>query len=87
MQEIKFEKKDGRFLISPINRIVKLLKMNKEMTMTSLYRLAKVQYYTLEKFLTQLDKEGKVIIVKTTRTDEDGNIILVNRQIKWCEKE
>jgi len=87
MEEIKFEKRGNRFLMSPIERIIKILKLNKEMSITSLYRLAKVQYYTLEKFLTQLDKEGKVVIIKTTQTDDEGNVILVSKQVKWREKE
>jgi len=79
---MKFEKIGNRFKLSPRERIITLLKEKNEIAISSLMRLAHIQYNYLEKILEKLQKTGQIIIIKDDICDIDDRPVFSKKTIK-----
>jgi len=72
--EIEFKKTKGRYDLLPEERVLKLLKKDKELSWTSLARNAHIQYNALKEVLDRLQSEGKVVLIQTNYKASNGDI-------------
>jgi len=63
MNKKEFIKKDNRYLLTPEERILKILKKEKEISLTPLSVRTGIQYDRLYKILKNLSNKGRIVII------------------------
>lgn len=81
---MEFKKVGKRFLLSPQERVIKILKKNKEMPMTTLSLKTSIHYDSLQRLLEKMSNEGLVSIIVTEYVNENDKTIVANRNVVWC---
>jgi len=80
----EFERKEnGKFILSPKERILEILKKEKEMFATPIAYRAHIHYTVLEKLLKELSDEGRVVIITKTKVNENNIVISIKKIVKW----
>jgi len=68
-----------------IDSIEKAIKDAKEITKTDVLRQTKANFYSLNTVLDNLQKAGKIVIIKQDRVVKD-KIISTTTTLKWADK-
>ena len=80
---MNFEKINNRYKLKPLERIKKLVKHEKEISISRLQRETGIQLDVLKKHITTLSNEGLLIeITDTVINEEDKTVVSVSRTIK-----
>ena len=82
---ITFKKKNGRYELTPKERIISLLKKNKHMAASAISRAASIQYNVMENIIDDLQKEGLAVVISSTVSTPDNKIVLAQtmKMVYW----